>query len=222
MRQFRLSGSLDPRPTFVIGFQSSGSSPCCTFRSWNPLRRRASDGKRASVAPCAPEPDERLVRHDPLCKFLYILSTRREHMKAISVWDGCRSPRQAGRRRRSPSRRALSRAAARGRSTCGSAAPGPSPASTRRPTAGRPVWAAASTGGKEKARGPSRERRQHLDVSLQVSRQAPARRRRFDSAANLDHVQTVDRSRLVAFIGTVGPAKMQRICSALALATGCA
>lgn len=44
---------------------------------------------------------------------------------------------------------------------------------------------------------------------------------KHESAANLDHVQTVDRSRLVAFIGTVGPDKMRRICGALAIATGC-
>ena len=45
---------------------------------------------------------------------------------------------------------------------------------------------------------------------------------KHESAANLDHVQTVERSRLVTFIGTVGPAKMRRICQALAIATGCA
>jgi mRNA-degrading endonuclease toxin of MazEF toxin-antitoxin module len=42
------------------------------------------------------------------------------------------------------------------------------------------------------------------------------------SAANLDHVQTVERSRLVISIGTVPPLKMRRICEALAIATGCA
>jgi mRNA interferase MazF len=45
---------------------------------------------------------------------------------------------------------------------------------------------------------------------------------RQESAANLDHVQTVERSRLVSFIGIVGPTKMRRICQALAIATGCA
>ena len=45
---------------------------------------------------------------------------------------------------------------------------------------------------------------------------------KHESAANLDHVQTVERSRLVTFIGTVGPVKMRRICQALAIATGCA
>ena len=42
-----------------------------------------------------------------------------------------------------------------------------------------------------------------------------------ESGANLDHVQTVEQSRLVAFVGTVPPDKMQRICRALAIATGC-
>ena len=45
---------------------------------------------------------------------------------------------------------------------------------------------------------------------------------KHESAANLDHVQTVERSRLVAFIGTVNPVKMRQICQALAIATGCA
>lgn len=43
-----------------------------------------------------------------------------------------------------------------------------------------------------------------------------------ESAANLDHVQTVERSRLVTFIRTVPPVKMRRICQPLAIATGCA
>jgi mRNA interferase MazF len=43
-----------------------------------------------------------------------------------------------------------------------------------------------------------------------------------ESAANLDHVQTIEQSRLVTFVGTVGPAKMREICAALAIATGCA
>lgn len=42
-----------------------------------------------------------------------------------------------------------------------------------------------------------------------------------DSAVNLDHVQTVDRSRLRRFIGTVDPEKMARVCAALAIAAGC-
>ena len=32
-------------PTAGIGFQSFGSSPCWTRRSWNPATRRASGGK---------------------------------------------------------------------------------------------------------------------------------------------------------------------------------
>lgn len=43
-----------------------------------------------------------------------------------------------------------------------------------------------------------------------------------ESAANLDHVQTIERDRLVAFVGRVGPAKMRQICVALAISTGCA
>jgi mRNA interferase MazF len=42
-----------------------------------------------------------------------------------------------------------------------------------------------------------------------------------DSAINLDHVQTVDKSRLKRFIGTVGPQKMKDVCRALAIATSC-
>ena len=42
-----------------------------------------------------------------------------------------------------------------------------------------------------------------------------------DSAVNLDHVQTVEQSRLVRFIGRVPPGKMQRICHALAVAVAC-
>ena len=43
-----------------------------------------------------------------------------------------------------------------------------------------------------------------------------------ESAANLDHVQTVEKARLKRFIGTVSPEKMGRVCRALAIATGCA
>ncbi len=42
------------------------------------------------------------------------------------------------------------------------------------------------------------------------------------SAVNLDHVQTVERSRLVGYVGQVGPEKMREVCRALAVATGCA
>ena len=42
------------------------------------------------------------------------------------------------------------------------------------------------------------------------------------SAVNLDHVQTVERARLVVYVGTVQPPAMQSVCRALAIATGCA
>ena len=42
------------------------------------------------------------------------------------------------------------------------------------------------------------------------------------SAVNLDHVQTVERARLVAYVGAVHASKMQSVCRALAVATGCA
>ena len=41
------------------------------------------------------------------------------------------------------------------------------------------------------------------------------------SAVNLDHVQTVERSRLERCIGRLGPDEMREICRALALAVGC-
>ena len=41
------------------------------------------------------------------------------------------------------------------------------------------------------------------------------------SAVNLDHVQTVERSRLSRYVGRVGSAKMRTVCRALAVATGC-
>lgn len=44
---------------------------------------------------------------------------------------------------------------------------------------------------------------------------------RHTSAVNLDHVQTVDRSRLERRIGRLGPDEMREICRALALAVGC-
>jgi mRNA interferase MazF len=43
-----------------------------------------------------------------------------------------------------------------------------------------------------------------------------------DSAANLDHVQTVDRARLSSFVGSLSVAQMREVCRALAIATGCA
>jgi len=42
------------------------------------------------------------------------------------------------------------------------------------------------------------------------------------SAVNLDHVQTVERARLVGYVGSLPPAKMHSVCRALAIATGCA
>jgi len=41
------------------------------------------------------------------------------------------------------------------------------------------------------------------------------------SAINLDHVQTVEKARLTGYIGSVGPEKMNEVCRALAIATGC-
>ena len=42
-----------------------------------------------------------------------------------------------------------------------------------------------------------------------------------DSAANLDHVQTVEKSRLKRYVGKLSAAKMAEVCTALAIATGC-
>src|SRR6266540_5055875 len=44
---------------------------------------------------------------------------------------------------------------------------------------------------------------------------------KHDSAVNLDHVQTVDRARLVSFVGSLDAAQMRHVCRALAVATGC-
>jgi mRNA interferase MazF len=44
---------------------------------------------------------------------------------------------------------------------------------------------------------------------------------KHDSAVNLDHVQTVDQSRLSRRLGSLGIEKMRRVCWALAVATGC-
>ena len=41
------------------------------------------------------------------------------------------------------------------------------------------------------------------------------------SAINLDHVQTVERARLVGYIGSLPESKMRNVCRALAIATGC-
>jgi mRNA interferase MazF len=42
------------------------------------------------------------------------------------------------------------------------------------------------------------------------------------SAINLDHVQTVERSQLAHYLGTLSREKMRAVCRALAVATGCA
>jgi mRNA interferase MazF len=41
------------------------------------------------------------------------------------------------------------------------------------------------------------------------------------SVANLDHVQIVERSRLRTYVGHVDSQTMERVCAALAVATGC-
>jgi mRNA interferase MazF len=41
------------------------------------------------------------------------------------------------------------------------------------------------------------------------------------SAVNLDHVQTVEKSRLTGFLGSLGVRKMSEVCRALAVAAGC-
>ena len=41
------------------------------------------------------------------------------------------------------------------------------------------------------------------------------------SAVNLDHVQTVDKQRLLRRLGQLGPGQLQAVCRALAVATGC-
>jgi mRNA interferase MazF len=45
---------------------------------------------------------------------------------------------------------------------------------------------------------------------------------KHESAVNLDHVQTVERARLVSFVGGLSAPQMRLVCRALALATGCA
>lgn len=42
-----------------------------------------------------------------------------------------------------------------------------------------------------------------------------------DSAVNLDHIQTVERAHLSRYIGHLSPEKMQAVCRAIAVATGC-
>ncbi|MEI6243429.1 MAG: type II toxin-antitoxin system PemK/MazF family toxin [Acidobacteriota bacterium] len=45
---------------------------------------------------------------------------------------------------------------------------------------------------------------------------------KHDSAINLDHVQTVEQSRLSGRIGQLSPSKLRDVCRALSVATGCA
>jgi mRNA interferase MazF len=45
---------------------------------------------------------------------------------------------------------------------------------------------------------------------------------RHELAVNLDHVQTVDQSRLVRRVGQVSAETMRDVCRALAIAVGCA
>ena len=49
----------------------------------------------------------------------------------------------------------------------------------------------------------------------------PGQGLKTDSAINLDHVQTVPQKRLHSFVGTLSPEKMDEVCRALAIATGC-
>lgn len=44
---------------------------------------------------------------------------------------------------------------------------------------------------------------------------------KHESAVNLDHVQTLEQSRLVGFVGHLGANKMRQLCRALAIAVGC-
>ena len=44
---------------------------------------------------------------------------------------------------------------------------------------------------------------------------------KYDSAVNLDHVQTVEKSKLTRRIARVSPEIMESVCRALAIATAC-
>ncbi len=44
---------------------------------------------------------------------------------------------------------------------------------------------------------------------------------KHESAVNLDHVQTVERARLVGYVGRLASEKMRLVCRALAVAVGC-
>ena len=61
-----------------------------------------------------------------------------------------------------------------------------------------------------------------LIIFAGVSVQYTSKALKDRSAINLDHVQTVERTRLVTFVGTLNASKMQLVCRALAVATGCA
>lgn len=43
-----------------------------------------------------------------------------------------------------------------------------------------------------------------------------------ESAINLDHVQTVSKAQLERFLGSLDSQRMQQVCRALGIATGCA
>jgi mRNA interferase MazF len=42
-----------------------------------------------------------------------------------------------------------------------------------------------------------------------------------DSAISLDHVQCIDRAKLIRKLGRLSPARMREVCAALAVAVGC-
>jgi len=44
---------------------------------------------------------------------------------------------------------------------------------------------------------------------------------KHNSAASLDHVQTVEQARLQSYVGHLGRDKMREVCRALSVATGC-
>jgi mRNA interferase MazF len=44
---------------------------------------------------------------------------------------------------------------------------------------------------------------------------------KHESAVNLDHVQTVEKPRLVGYVGSLGSERMRAVCGALAIAVGC-
>ena len=44
---------------------------------------------------------------------------------------------------------------------------------------------------------------------------------KHDSVVNLDHIQTVDQKHLRSFVSTLSAKKMDEVCRALAVATGC-